>query len=204
MVKKVKKTKKIKKVKKAKKFKLKEKKESGEDKVEKKKEDSLEGVVGKEAAVGEPPLEIAEGIADAIGQVNVRDLLRHSGEVDQATRADLEEELAWQSWRPEDEEGGSGRGVNYGGVKEGKGDKDSHYKLEKDADTDPTKKTYEALDLYESKDNFYDASHEKLKDGEIGQVRGLSKSRLEISGISKERELSSSDFSMDYPEEEYE
>ena len=172
-------------------------KKKGEKKTAKKVTKKKEA---KEISTKELPTEIGRGITESLNQVDVRDLLKHSGEDQQKTRAHLEEELAWQSWRPEEEEKGK-TNVNYGG-NNGSKEKNGTYE-ETNPNINPLKETYEAMNPYEAHDNFYDPSHTKVSDRELGQIRGTKHSELEIRGLSKKSELTTQDFTQKYPEENY-
>lgn len=161
-----------------------------------KKKDSLEENLSEDL-----PLEIVDGITDSLEQVDVRSLLRHSGEEEQKTRAHLEEELGDAPWVSQEEDK---REITYGGLKNGSGDGPSHKYEEINPNVDPVKKTYESMNLYEAHENFYDPTHTNVKDDELGKIRGRGDSELEIQGISKERKLTTSEFTEGYPSEDYE
>lgn len=186
--------------------KKKPKKEEKEDKKKISKDSALEDKV-KDLDVtldegSQIPLELADGITDNLEQVDVRSLLKHSGEEQQKTRAHLEEELGDTQWIEQEEDKTGGE--FYGAVKKDSGEGASHKYENSNSNLDPLKKTYEALNLYEAHENFYDPTHTKVKDSELGEIRERGNSELEIQGISKERRLSTSDFSEGHPSDDYE
>ena len=83
-----------------------------------KKKDSLEENLSEDL-----PLEIVDGITDSLEQVDVRSLLRHSGEEEQKTRAHLEEELGDAPWVSQEEDK---REITYGGIEKDSAEKKSY------------------------------------------------------------------------------
>lgn len=146
----------------------------------------------EETKIIEAPIEIVEGITDSLEQVDIRELLPHSGEGEQKTRANLEEELAETSWRPREEE--NAEGFNYGGIKKDSDNKSAYVENRGGENKNPVEKLYEGMNPYstsEGQENFYDADHSRVENkDQIGQIRLEDRSQLEIQGLSRKEDTS--------------
>jgi hypothetical protein len=168
--------------------KKKETKKSSKEIKEESLEEKIKEVEAIEETVEERSLEVAEGITDSLEQVDMRDLLQHSGEEQQKTRAHLEEELAMASWKPESSEDEE---VNYGTIKNNSGGEKS-YVENPEQKKDAVSENYKTINPYASsgeQGDLYDAEKQRVEAGEIGEIRREDRSQIEIQGLTKKADM---------------